>query len=286
MASVVMWGTGNVLVKYIRLDGMAIAFNRLWLGAALFSALLVTRGGRLSWSSLRIAAPGGIAFALDVSLFFTAIKHTSVADASIITALQPALLFLVAGRLFGEQVQAATVGWTLVAIAGVTVAVLASASSAGRTGEGDLIALASVVAWAWYFVASKQARQQLGALEYQAALSVVAAVVVTPLAFVSSHHLVIRDPSTFGWIMLMVLVPGGGHLIMNWAHEYAPITLVSMVTLGIPVIATVGAAVALGEAVTLIQGGGMVLVVVALAMVLRRPPVATIVIEGPMPEVA
>lgn len=271
-----MWGTGNVLVKYIRLDGMALAFNRLWLGSALFGILLIARGGRITWSSLRIAAPGGIAFALDLALFFTAIKHTSVADASIITALQPALLFLVAGRLFGEKVHAATVGWTLVAIAGVTVAVLASASSAGRTVEGDLIALASLVAWAWYFVASKQARRELGALEYQAALSVVAAVMITPLALVSSRHLVVRDGSTFGWIVLMVLVPGGGHLIMNWAHEYAPITLVSMVTLGIPVIATLGAALALGEAVTLIQGAGMALVIVALAMILRRPPVQTL----------
>ena len=271
-----MWGTGNVLVKYIRLDGMALAFNRLWLGSVLFGILLTARGGRITWSSLRIAAPGGIAFALDLSLFFTAIKHTSVADASIITALQPALLFLVAGRLFGEKVHAAIVGWTLVAIVGVTVAVLASASGAGRTVEGDLIALASLVAWAWYFVASKQARQQLGALEYQAALSVVAAVMVTPLALVSSHHLVIRDGSTIGWVVVMVLVPGGGHLIMNWAHEYAPITLVSMVTLGIPVIATIGAAVALGEAVTLIQAAGMALVIVALAMVLRRPPIETL----------
>lgn len=275
IASVVMWGAGNVLVKYIRLDGMAIAFNRLWLGSILFSALLIARGGRVTLASLRVAAPGGVAFALDVALFFTAIKHTSVADASIITALQPALLFFVAGPLFSEKVHAAAVGWTLVAIVGVTVAVLASSSGAGRTVQGDLIALASLLAWTWYFVASKQARQRLGALEYQASLSVVAALVVTPLAIVSSHHLVVRDASTFGWIVLMVFVPGGGHLIMNWAHEYAPITLVSMVTLGIPVIATIGAAIALGEPVTLIQGAGMVLVIVALAMVLRRPPVAS-----------
>ncbi len=285
VAAVVMWGLGNVLVKYIRLGGLAIAFNRLWLGSVAYSLLLLARGGRITRRSMRAAAPGGIAFGLDVALFFTAIKHTSVADASIITALQPALVFLVAGRLFGERVTLSTVGWTSMAVAGTAVAVLGSSVGAGRTVGGDLIALASLGAWAWYFVASKQCRQHLGALEYQAALTIVAALVVTPLALTTGRGLIIGDASTFGWIVVMVLVPGGGHLIMNWAHAHVPITLASTVTLGVPLVATLGAAVLLGEAVSLVQAAGMSVVIVALAVLLRQPLVAVAAIETPTPEV-
>jgi drug/metabolite transporter (DMT)-like permease len=271
VVAVVFWGMGNVLVKHIALSGLSLAFNRLCLGALVYGGALYLTGGRLTLVSLRRAAAGGVAFGLDIALFFSALKQTSVADASIITALQPALVFLVAGRLFGERVTSRVVGWTTLATVGVAVAILGSASGAGRTTAGDLIATASLDAWTWYFVASRQAREQMSALEYQAALTTVAAIVVAPFALVSSHDLVVRDPATAGWVLLMVLVPGGGHLLMNWAHNYAPITLMSMLTLGIPVVATVGAAVLLGEPVSLVEAIGIVVVVVAIAMVLWRP---------------
>ena len=269
--AVLCWGLGNVLVKHIRLSGLSLAFNRLALGSIVFTAAVYLTGGRITLRSVRCAMAGGIAFGLDIALFFTALKHTSVADASVITALQPALVFLVAGRLFGERITTRTIGWTLLAAGGVVVAVFGSASGAGRTAYGDLIAAGSLGAWAWYFVASKQAREQLSALEYQAAMTIVAAVVVAPIALIGSHDLVVHDSATAGWVLVMVLVPGGGHLLANWAHRYATITLMSMLTLGIPVVATIGAALFLGEPVTLIEGIGIAVVIIAIGMVMRPP---------------
>ena len=267
--AVLCWGLGNVLVKHIRLSGLSVAFNRLALGSLVFTAAVYLTGGRITVRALRCAAAGGVAFGLDLALFFTSLKHTSVADASVITAMQPALVFLVAGRLFGERVTPRTLWWTLLAAIGVIVAVFGSASGAGRTAYGDLLAAGSLGAWAWYFVASKQAREQLSALEYQAAMTIVATVVVAPVAVVGSHDLVVHDPATAGWVLLMVVVPGGGHLLANWAHRYATITLMSMLTLGIPVVATIGAALLLGEPVTLVEAIGIALVVIAIGMVIR-----------------
>jgi drug/metabolite transporter (DMT)-like permease len=271
VVAVVFWGLGNVLVKHINLSGLSLALNRLCLGAIVYTGALYLAGGRLSFKSLRRAAAGGVAFGLDIALFFVALKHTSVADASIITALQPALVFVVAGRLFGERVTGRVVAWTGLATLGVAISVFGSASGAGRSTGGDLLAAASLAAWAWYFVASRQAREQMSALEYQSALTIVATVVVAPVALVTSHDLVVHDPATAGWVLVMVLVPGGGHLIMNWAHHHAPITLMSMVTLGIPVVATAGAALLLGEPVTLVEAIGMSIAVLAIAMIIWRP---------------
>lgn len=267
--AVLCWGLGNVLVKHIRLSGLSLAFNRLALGSVVFTSAAYLRGGRVTLRTLRCAAAGGVAFGLDIALFFTALKHTSVADASVITALQPAFVFLVAGRLFGERVTTRTVWWTALAVIGVTVAVFGSASGAGRTAYGDLIAAGSLGAWTWYFVASKQAREQLSTLEYQASMTIVAAFVVAPMALIGGHDLVVHDWATAGWVLVMVLIPGGGHLLANWAHRYATITLMSMLTLGIPVVATIGAALLLGEPVTLIEAVGIVLVIVAIGMVMR-----------------
>jgi drug/metabolite transporter (DMT)-like permease len=206
---------------------------------------------------------------LNVSLFFLAVKHTSVADANIISALQPAVLLVLVGPLFAEQVTPATVGWTAVAIGGVALAVFASARGAGRTAGGDLLACAALGTWVWYFVASKRARRELGALEYQTGLTLVAACVVTPLALASGQRLTMPDAATVGWVALIVAVPGGGHLLMNWAHGYAPLTLTSQLTLAVPVVAIVAAVVFLGEPVTALQLVGLAVVLGALAIVLR-----------------
>ena len=47
----------------------------------------------------------------------------------------------------------------------------ASGDVPGRDLTGDLLAAAALFAWTWYFVAVKRARQNFGALEYQAALA-------------------------------------------------------------------------------------------------------------------
>lgn len=276
LVAVVFWGLGNVLVKYIRLPGLGLAFYRLTVGAVVYSLVLRISGGRLSRQAILTAAPGGIAFGLDMALFFVSLKHTSVADASVITALQPALVFLVAGPLFSEALSRRMIGWTAVAVIGVVIAIVGSSSTSGRTLFGDAAATASLFAWSYYFVASKQARRRLSALEYQAAMTVVAAFVVAPLALAQPHDLAVPDLATVGWVLVMVLVPGGGHLLVNWAHRYSTITLASTLTLGIPVIGVLGAALLLAEPLTAVQLMGIAVALAALALVLRQPPSATV----------
>lgn len=281
--AVVAWGLGNNLAKYIRLPGNSLALNRLWIGSVWFALLLLLRGGRLSWKSLRLAAPGGVAFALDVAFFFTSLKHTSIADASIISALQPALVLLVAGRLFDERVTRRDVALIAVATVGVAGVVLGSSAAAGGTLYGNVLATGALLAWTWYFVASKQARKVLGALDYQASLTVVAAVFLTPVVLLSGQRLAPPDWSTAGWIVLLVLVPGGGHLLMNWAHESTPIILTSTLTLGLPVVATGLAVPIFGEPVTWLQGVSMAVVLGSLGVLVTNQSRRTVEELAPIP---
>src|SRR5439155_7367534 len=276
--AVVVWGLGPVIVKHIALPGMAVALHRLWIGELLTLAVLYLRGGRLTWAGLRVSLAGGVAFGLDIALFFVAVKRTSVADASIISALQPALLLLVVGRLSGERVRRLDVVWTIIAIGGVAIVVFGATDVAGGSLAGDALATGALAAWTWYFVASKQARQVLSVLEYQAALGLVAVVVVAPFALLSGQSIAIHDGGSWLWLALLVLGPGGGHLVMNWAHAHVTLTLTSLLTLLIPVVATVGAALFLGEHVVFVQVMGMIVVLGALAVVVAgrsRPVGAT-----------
>jgi drug/metabolite transporter (DMT)-like permease len=255
-------------------DGLTLAFHRLWVGAAAMFVFYTLRGGRLRMHVLRIALPGGIAFAGDIGLFFAAVKHTTVANATMISALQPALLLLVAGPLFGERVRASDIALTAVALVGVVVVVFGSATTPSWSPVGDLLAVAALLAWTAYFVFGKQARQQLEAVEFVTAMSLIAFVVVAVVAVGSRHDLSVPDAGTWAIILGLGLGTGGiGHFLINWAHGHAPLVLTSLLTLLIPVVAMAGAAIFLGEEVVAAQVVGALIVLSALGVVVwRRQP--------------
>jgi drug/metabolite transporter (DMT)-like permease len=275
--AVVAWGIGPVLIKFVHLPGLAVAFYRLWLGALMWLVVLYLRGGRLSRSVLWRSTPGGVAFGLNVALFFTAVKLTTVTDASIISALQPALVLLVVGRMFGERVTRYDALWTALAIAGVVLVVAAGGSGGGGDIGGDVLAVGALAAWTWYFLASKTARRQLGALDYQAALALVAAVVITPVALAAGATPAPRTLGNVWWLVVIAVGPGGGHLLMNWAHAHVRLSITSLLTLASPVISAVGAAVALGEPLFALQVAGMAVVIASLAAVVYRMSGAEVV---------
>jgi len=271
-ASVVVWGASSVLIKEIHgVSGVAISFHRLWMGALMTATVFLLSGGRFSRRLLRLAFPGGIAFALDIMLFFSAVKATSVTNATVIGALQPVLVLAIAHRLFGERPRLADAFWACLAIAGAVVVVAGASAGGHQSRRGDLLAAAALVAWTWYFVASKRARVELTSFEYLAGLSLVAAAVVTPVVFLSGERIAV--PETRGWVTIAVIaiVNGAvGHFLMNWAHGHVPIVVLSLMTLAIPVFAAGSAALFISEPVTLAQVTGMAVVIASLAVVVLR----------------
>ena len=270
-----MWGAASVLAKSAdHVDGLTLAFHRLWVGALAMVVIYTLRGGRLRLRLLWTALPAGLAFAADIGLFFTAVKHTTVANATMISALQPALVLFVAGPLFGERVRPSDVGWTFVALVGVGIVVFGSSTTPSWSAFGDLLAVVCLFAWTAYFVFGKQARARLDAVEFVAAMSVVAFAAIAVVALGSGHDLSVPDGGTWAVILALGLGTGGiGHFLINWAHGHAPLVLTSLLTLLIPVVAMAGAAVFLGEEVVALQIVGAVVVLGALAvLVWRRQP--------------
>jgi len=269
-----VWGIGNLAVTAAPLGGLALAFHRLWLGALLYGIALAVAGRlRFTAAQVRIALPGAIAFALDIATFFEATRHTTVADAVTISALQPLVILAVAGSRFGERIRRHHVICAVIATLGVALVVQGSRGTGQVTLYGEVMAVAALFAWSWYFVASKQARQVLGTVEY---LTLVFALGVPVLAVLGLASGQLTDPanafdsSTWWWVLAVVLLPGSGHLLINWAHNHTTITYASLVTLFMPVISTVGAAIWLDQPVTALQIIGITVVIGALIPVITK----------------
>lgn len=273
-AGVSIWGASSTMVKSIDgIDAIGISFHRLVIGAALLVAVHLARGGRITWSMLRISAAGGVAFGLDIVLFFSALRETSVANATVIGALQPILLAPIGVRLFGEQLGKRVVVWSIVAVAGTAIVVLGATGVPEWSLRGDLLAVGALGSWTAYFVASKQARRKLATLEYFTGLSVVACAVVAPFALVVGADLSPADTSDWVTIVVVTVFSGAlGHVLLNWSHEHVPLQVISLLTLLVPVVATIGAVTFLDESVSPLQWFGMAVVVAALAVVVLERP--------------
>jgi drug/metabolite transporter (DMT)-like permease len=278
VASVVVWGASSVLIKQVEgLTGLAIACYRIWMGAAIGAVIFLAGGGRISRRLLRTSFWGGVTFTTDLILYFWAVQETSIANATVIGALQPILVVAVASRLFGERARRSDIGWGAVAVAGTALVVVGGDGGGANSVFGDALAVGALFAWTAYFVFSKAARQGLSAFEYVTGMAIVAGLVVLPFPLL--FHSSFGATNTSGWLtILYIAVVNGllGHFLMSFAHGHVTLLTMSLLTLAIPVLAAAAAAVWIDEPLTVLQVAGMTVVLAALAMVTlstaRRAP--------------
>ena len=200
-AAVCCWSTGNVIVAGFDMPGLQTGFWRLVLGSVVYWAVLHASGRRITWAVLRRVFPVAVTFALELGVFFVALHHTTVANATTIGALQPIVLMAVASRRYRERVGRWLVGVALLAIGGVALVMYGAGGEVRPEGHltGDLLAVVAMVLFSAYFILVKDVRQQIDTFTLQAASWTIGAVVLLPMAAVEAGQVVPSFPSWSQW---------------------------------------------------------------------------------------
>jgi len=269
--AVTAWGFGPLLVNGITASATTVVFWRMWVAQPVMITMAYLTGGRMSWALLRRSLITGACFAATIILGFTSFRETSIVNATLIPALQPALILLVAGRLFGERRTRTELAFAALALAGAVVVVL-GASSDGSSLYGDMLAVGNLVLFTVYFLLSKHhGDQDVHTWSWIASVFLVAAVCVTPWCLLTSNDLGGMVGTDWLWLVLLVLGPGVvGHGLMTWAHAHLDVTLTSLLSLGNPVISTIGAWAIFSQALSVSQVAGAVVVLVALGAIVSK----------------
>ncbi len=266
--AVTAWGAGAMIPKAMDMGGMAIAVYRFGLYFAILVAWMAYRKTPFTVGVIRRSVFGGIALGLDIALFFSAVKMTTVVNATIIGSLQPILVGVVAARFFGEKIKTADALWSVVALAGVVTVVLSSSSSAEASVTGDLLAVGALASWSGYFIASKQSKGRMTSTEFTAGTALWALLINLPLAIAFGQDLSRPSNDDLVKVVLLAIVAGVvGHSLMNWSLVRIPLWVGSTFTLLIPVASSLLAWAFLGEALSWGQGAGMAVVIGALAAI-------------------
>lgn len=273
--AVTAWGVSSVIAKVLPLGAFAIAAYRFGTYFLVISLFRAARRNHLSLTAFVKSIPGGLWLAADVVLFFTAVKLTSVVNATIIGALQPLLLTAYGVRFLGERIRRSDLVLGLIALGAVAVIVLAGSDSGESSLAGDLCAVGALVSWSAYFVFAKRANGQVTPTDYTLAVSLIVLLVTAPLAPIFGQSLAWPSWSEWGWLLLMTFGAGFlGHNLMNWSIVRIPLWLGSTMTLLVPVVSSAVAWIFLEEPLNAVQVIAMFVALVAIGSLVRAQSAA------------
>ena len=266
-----IWSVPPLILKQTALQPLDFAAYRLWAGVAIYAVMFAVTGRRLRWATLKACAPGGVLFAADVALSFTAFRLTSIADATIIGSIATVAIIIGAARWFGEQLERKDLWFVAGALIGVAAVAIGSSGGASFSLAGDLYAAIGVFTWTGYWLFSKRARANATALEYMASVMLVAAIVMTVLVPLTGHAL--TPPRGADWFRIwgVALFAGAvGHSLVAWSHQHVPAWLGALVLQCQPAVSTVLAWIVLHESVGPLTAAGGALVIGATAALVMR----------------
>jgi drug/metabolite transporter (DMT)-like permease len=286
----VLFSTGPVTVAAAEASGPVLSFWRLWIGAVLMGGLTLVqvrssgrRPDRIGW---RWAARCGVAFGIHQLFFMVAIKATSVVDVTLMQVLQPVVVGVLAAVLFGERPGRAFRLWSLVAIAGAAVVVLAGAGGPQGDPVGMALAALNVVFFAFYFVWSKQARDHIDTVPFLFGVVVAAGVVVSAYVVVLGEAVGGVTGADLLRALFIAAVPGAlGHFVTTWPLRLVPANVPPVMQLAVPFLAGGLAWLLLDQRITLLHVVGGALTVVGVVGSLRSPASRSLVTPGPDPAI-
>lgn len=259
----ILFATGPPLVAGADLEGLAVAFWRVWIACAFF--VLIACGYRsLTLDALRLTVVPGLGFGIATAFFYEAAQRTSVANATLIASMQPVVMVAAARFIFGERVGRHDVGWMALALGGATFMIVSADSGGSADIHGDLLAIISIVFSAAYFIFSKRARQTVDTVPFMAGLMFWAGVALTPILILSGQDLGADTSSEWVRLVAIALLPGMGHLLINNAHRVVPFVVIGVAQLTLPVGSATLAWLFLDQTITAGQTVGMAIVIVAL----------------------
>ena len=269
--AVTAWGIGPIFNKALSVSTSSIVFYRMLFGLPIMVVMAYLNGGSLNKAVIRKAAVPGFIFGMSFISGFAAVKMTSIANATMVGTLQPVLVLFVAPKLFGEKITLRKLVYSVSAMAGVLVVVMAAASTSGAHLNGDLLAVLNVFIWTTYFVMSKKRRDEgIHSWSFLAAVFFCAAIIVLPYGAITSNDLGAMHVSDWWYVLGMAVGPGViGHGMMTWAQGHIDVSLASMLGLISPVISSILAWFFFQQSLTPLQLMGGVIVLASLAALVR-----------------
>lgn len=218
-------------------------------------------GGKLQRTQIFTALGVGLWFAADLYLWHWSVAKTTVANATLLANMAAVFTAVAAFLFFGQRFSRSFLGGLVLALAGAATLIGQNASVSSEYMVGDLLGIATAVAYAGYIIFAARARGTLTTAMVMFGSALTTSLVLLPLALLEEGSFF---PASFNaWLPLFGLgwfahVFGQSLIIYGLAH--VPATLGSVTLLIQPVIAALLAWWLFSEALGLFHLAGAALI--------------------------
>ena len=225
-------GTSGPVIALSAMPILALIFWRNLGGALLmFFFGLRTREWlkRESREGIQWAALAGVALAFHFIGFFMAMRYTTVAAGTALTALQPIFAAYFVKRLGGHIPKQAWIGM-IISFIGLLIITGVDFQVSQRAFLGDLAAIACAALAALYVMLGSHAQKSISTATYTSTCYFVCAVTALPIALLTQTQ--IWNFSAREWWLLLALIAGAqilGHTMFNLALKRVSPAIVSLV---------------------------------------------------------
>ncbi len=214
----------------------------------------------------------GLFFAVDLGFYHWALELTSVAHATLIVNMAPVVALAAGVLAFAERLGRLKLAGLILSIAG---ALLMTTGRAGVSGtlEGNALAVAGMLGYAFYLIAVKRARGLHDTTVIMVWSSASAAVILFIAAALAGEVIIPQSAHGWGVVIAMGLITHvAGQGLVALGMRDAPVGLASIVLFTQPVMAAFAAWVVFGETMAAAELYGVALVLGGIALATRSRP--------------
>ncbi|MCU1502693.1 MAG: hypothetical protein JWM12_2047, partial [Ilumatobacteraceae bacterium] len=207
----------------------------------------------------------------NITVFFTAVTHTTVANAEFIGTLTPIVLVPAGAIIFNEQINARALAFGAVSIVGLAMVLFLGPANGEASWFGNALAFASMITWCTYLITSRGLRATTSVAGIMAAAMPIAAVTILPIALIGGDAGKVTWSSA-GYIAVLVILSGTvAHGMIMFAQRSVPVGTISLIQIAQPAMAALWSVALLDTMIRGVQVIGMVLVLAGLtAMIALR----------------
>lgn len=249
-----------MLARWANAPGPVIGFYRMGIAAIILFPVFLreNRAAKPGQKrSYRYAILGGLSNAFDLSLWYTAIHYTKVANATLMNNTAPLWVALVAWLFFKERLRGRFWIGLLLTLGGAGVVLGSDFLFHPSLNLGNIMSVASGFFYASYYLATQRGRESLGTTEYIWVMTLTSCLTMLAISLIFGMPLSGFDLQTYLAFLGAALV---AQLIGFYAIAYAlgqlPASLVSPTVLIQPVLTAILAIPLMGENLSPAQWAG------------------------------
>lgn len=272
---------GAIIIRLVSgASVFAISAWRLGVASLILLPISIHRGALTSISrrNLLFSALSGFFLSLHFILWIASLDYTSVASSVVLVSTSPIFVGLGA-RLFIHEPPSRLLKIAIaLAVGGAVVIGWGDMRLGGTALQGDLMAVGGAIMAAGYLLSGRRVRQEVPLSGYALTTYGTATILLLIVCLAMRQPLVGFSLPDYVWLILLGLGPQLiGHTSLNWALEYLQASVVSIVTLGEPIGATILAYIIFGEALTLTKGVGGAIILIGIYLGMHTGNKAVIV---------